>query len=163
EEGDQIQGVAQPPRNVVERRGAAVAKRGRLVLRQLGELGLELQVGPAGPIDEGDHRLRRQRLQLTRQVARVVAERAAAVDVREWTTWASAPSRSSAIGAMPTFVFPYSPPPVLVSAVKSDVFPLPDGPTMPTSSATATKLPLELLLQRDQCPVLQRLDRALGL
>jgi len=43
------------------------------------------------------------------------------------------------IGAMPTFVFPYSPPPVFVSAVKSDVFPLPDGPTMPTSSATAVE------------------------
>ena len=33
------------------------------------------------------------------------------------------PRRSSAIGAMPTFVFPYSPPPALVSAVKSDRLP----------------------------------------
>ena len=61
----------------------------------------------------------------------------AGVTFRAFTTAASAPSRSSAIGAMPTFVFPYSPPPALVSAVKSAVFPLPDGPTMPTSSATA--------------------------
>jgi hypothetical protein len=38
---------------------------------------------------------------------------------------------------MPTFVFPYSPPPAFVSAVKSDVFPLPGGPTIPTSRATA--------------------------
>ncbi len=57
------------------------------------------------------------------------------MSLRAFTTAASASRRSSAIGAMPTFVFPYSPPPVLVSAVKSAVFPLPDGPTMPTSSA----------------------------
>src|SRR6185437_6347184 len=41
---------------------------------------------------------------------------------------------------MPTFVFPYSPPPVFVSAVKSDVFPLPAGPTMPTSRAMGRKV-----------------------
>ena len=59
----------------------------------------------------------------------------AGVILRALTTCASASSRASATGAMPTFVFPYSPPPVLVSAVNSDVFPLPAGPTMPTSSA----------------------------
>src|SRR6185437_10239571 len=41
---------------------------------------------------------------------------------------------------MPTFVFPYSPPPVFVSAVKSDVFPLPAGPTMPTSRAMGRRV-----------------------
>ena len=63
----------------------------------------------------------------------------AGVIFRAFTIWASAPRRSTWIGAMPTFVFPYSPPPVFVSAVKRDVFPLPDGPTMPTSSATAVE------------------------
>src|SRR5439155_1649236 len=43
--------------------------------------------------------------------------------------------RSSAIGATPTFVFPYSPPAAFVSAVKRVVFPEPGSPTMPTSSA----------------------------
>jgi len=45
-------------------------------------------------------------------------------------TW---PSRSSAIGAMPTFVEAGA----CVSASKSVVFPEPGRPTMPISSATA--------------------------
>src|SRR5262249_54904490 len=102
---------------------------------------------------------------------RIVAD----VTLRALTTSASAPRRSSAIGAMPTFVLPYSPPPDFVSAVKSAVFPLPAGPTMPTSSATAVEpsgalvrvgvplAPLELLLQRDERAVLERLDRSFGL
>ena len=230
EERDQVERVAQPARDLVERRLAAVAERRRLLVGQLGELGLELEVDPAGAVDDRDQRLRRQRLELGRQLARVVGERPAGVDVREHLLQllelaadlrvtglrllldalepaldvvavgdeqlelerleivvrrrvraeaaqhheqrvdlpevpelrcaraghvldadrrgrdlaclhdlGQRPSRSSAIGAMPTFVFPYSPPPVFVSAVKSDVFPLPDGPTMPTSSATAAE------------------------
>ena len=45
-------------------------------------------------------------------------------------------SRGSSIGAIPTFVLPYSPPPARVSAVNSVVFPAPGRPTIPTSSAT---------------------------
>ena len=67
----------------------------------------------------------------------------ASVTLRACTTAASAASRSSAIDAIPTFVLPYSPPAARVRAVKSDVFPLPGGPTMPTSSGTAEDQPFE--------------------
>ena len=69
--------------DLVQRRRAAVAERRRLLLRQLGQLGLELQVDAAGAVLDGDERLRRQRLELAGQLARVVDERAAPVDVRE--------------------------------------------------------------------------------
>ena len=72
----------------------------------------------------------------------------AGVILRAPTTCASASRRASAIGAMPTFVFPYSPPPVRVNAVKRDVFPLPAGPTMPTSSATRRRVPSRLRASR---------------
>ena len=62
---------------------AAVAKRRRLLVGQLGELGLELQVDPARAVDDRDQRLRRQRLELAGQLAVVVRELAARVDVRE--------------------------------------------------------------------------------
>ena len=38
---------------------------------------------PAGPVDDGEQRLRRQRLELGRKLARVVGERLAGVDVRQ--------------------------------------------------------------------------------
>src|SRR3954454_10455320 len=59
----------------------------------------------------------------------------AGVIFRALTPSASCSSRSSAIGATPTFVLPYSPPPVFVSAVNRVVLPDPGRPTMPTSSA----------------------------
>ena len=227
EERDQVERVAQAARDLLERRGAAVAKRRRLLVVELGQLGLEREVDPAGPVLDREQRLRRQRLELRRQLARVFRERRAAVDVREYlpqlldlhaqlrltrlrllldpfeppldvvavgheqlqlqvlqvsrrvgslrmpssttssastclrlpsiagpvpgtsctriaagvtfradTTLARASSRASATWAMPTFVLPYSPPPVFVSAVKSVVFPAPGRPTIPTSSAT---------------------------
>ena len=63
EERDQVERVAQAPRDLVERARAAVAVRGGLLVRQLGELGLELQVDAARPVLDGDQRLRRQRLE----------------------------------------------------------------------------------------------------
>ena len=95
---------------------------------------------------------------------------AAGVTFFAWTISASRSSRSSAIAAIPTFSLPNSPAPVRVGARNNVVFPDDGSPTMPTSSATAAEAgygaggePLELLLQRDEGPVLQRLDRALGL
>src|SRR5439155_19317558 len=49
----------------------------------LRQLCLELQVDPAGAVLDGDQRLRRERLERRRQLAGVVGERAAGVDVRE--------------------------------------------------------------------------------
>jgi hypothetical protein len=83
EERDQVERRRQPARDLVERRGAAAAELGRLLVGQLGELGLELQVDAAGAVLDRDQRLRRQRLELARQLLRVVGERAARVDVRE--------------------------------------------------------------------------------
>ena len=65
----------EPPRDVVERRLAAVAVRGRLLVGKLGELGLELQVDAARAVHDRDQRLRRQRLELAGQAPRVVGER----------------------------------------------------------------------------------------
>ena len=75
EERDQIERVAQPAHDLLERRGAAVAERGRLLVVELGELGLEREVDPAGAVLDRDQRLRRQRLELGRQLARVLGER----------------------------------------------------------------------------------------
>ena len=50
---------------------------------QLGELRLELQVDPARPVLDRDHRLRRQRLELAGQLAGVVDQRAARVDMSQ--------------------------------------------------------------------------------
>ena len=66
----------QPPHDLVERRRALAIRR-RLLVGQLGELGLELQVDAARPVLDREQRLRRQRLELRRQLLRVVAERVA--------------------------------------------------------------------------------------
>ena len=71
-----------PAGDLLERR-RAVAKRGRLVLGQLAELGLELEVDAAGAVLDDDHRLRRQRLERVRHLALVVGDRPAAFDVGE--------------------------------------------------------------------------------
>src|SRR5215208_2354097 len=63
---------------------------------------------------------------------------------------------------MPTCSLPKSgPTPALVSALKSVVFPAAGSPTMPTSSTPLVSR--DLLLQRRQSPVLQRLHGALRL
>ena len=69
---------------------AAVAERRGLLVGQLRELRLELQVDPAGPVDDRDQRLRRQRLEL-RPAARRDTRRAA----RRRPTWASTVRSSS--------------------------------------------------------------------
>ena len=78
EERDQAERLEQPADDLVERR-LAVAESGRLLLGQFGQLGLELQVDPAGPFTTGDHRLGGQRLELGRQLALPVAQRASRV------------------------------------------------------------------------------------
>ena len=54
-----------------------------LLLRKLGQLGLELQVDAARPVLDRDDRLRRQRLERGGKRARVVPKRPALVEVRE--------------------------------------------------------------------------------
>src|SRR5205807_8812083 len=56
---------------------------GRLVGRQLAELRLELQIDPARAVLNGEERLRRQRLELRRQLALPLLERPARLQVRE--------------------------------------------------------------------------------
>ena len=56
---------------------------GRFLLGQLRQLGLELEVDPVRAVLDREQRLRRQRLEPGRQLARPVRERAACVDVRE--------------------------------------------------------------------------------
>ena len=73
---------------------------GRLVLGELGQLRLELQVDPARAVLDRDQRLRRQRLELRRQLAGVVDQRAARVDVREHL--AAAPPPRPAASRRPT-------------------------------------------------------------
>ena len=83
EERDQVERVAQPLHDLVERRGSAVAKSLGLLVGQLGELRLELQVDPRRAVDDRDQRLRRQRLEPVRQLARVLRERRSGLDMRE--------------------------------------------------------------------------------
>ena len=80
EERDQVELVAEPARDLVERRGRAVAERRGLLVGELGELGLERQVDPARAVLDRDQRLRRQRLEPVGQLARDVGERRAGVD-----------------------------------------------------------------------------------
>ena len=83
EEGDQVEGLRKAAGDLVERRLAAVAKGLGLVVRELRELRLEFQVDPGRAVDDREQRLRGQRLELTRQLAVVVRELAAGIDVGE--------------------------------------------------------------------------------
>src|SRR5436190_2934356 len=83
EERDQVERVAEPADDLVQRRRAAVAERGGFLVAEFRQLGLELQVDAAGAVLYGDQRLRRQRLELRRELARVRVEPRPAVDVRE--------------------------------------------------------------------------------
>ena len=83
EERDQIERAREPGCDVVERRFAAVAVGGCLVVGQLGELRLELQVDAGRPVHDRDQRLRRQRFELAGQLAGIRRELTAGVDVRE--------------------------------------------------------------------------------
>src|SRR5436853_6060794 len=82
EEADQVERLEQPPHDLVQS-GRAFAERGRLLRRQLAKLGLELQVDPTGAVLEREERLRRQRLELLRQLALPLLERPAFLEVPE--------------------------------------------------------------------------------
>src|SRR6476469_10698899 len=60
-----------------------VAELGGLLVRELGELRLQLAVDAARPVLDRKQRLRRQRIELRRQLARPVCERVAGIEVRE--------------------------------------------------------------------------------
>src|SRR6478735_4191074 len=82
EERNQAERVLQPPHDLVERR-RPVAELGGLLVRELGELRLQLAVDAARPVLDRKQRLRRQRIELRRQLARPVCERVAGIEVRE--------------------------------------------------------------------------------
>jgi hypothetical protein len=82
EERDEIERREQPRHDVVERR-RPVAKLGRFLLIELGELRLELAVDSVRSVLDNDQRLRRQWLELGRQLPVVGAQRATALEMRE--------------------------------------------------------------------------------
>jgi hypothetical protein len=82
DERDQVEGLEQPPHDLVQR-GFAFAERRGLVLRQLRQLGLELQVDPVRAVHHSEKRLQRQRLEFTRELAAAVAEGPTGVEVGE--------------------------------------------------------------------------------
>jgi hypothetical protein len=82
EERHEAQDLEQPSDDLVERR-LAVPIGGGLLLRQLAQLGLELQVDAAGAVDDCDHRLGRQRLELRRQLAFPLPNRMAPLHVSQ--------------------------------------------------------------------------------
>ena len=84
EERDQVERVAQAADHLVERRRAPLlAELRRVGVRHLRELRLQLQVDPVRPVLDREQRLRRQGLELLRQLARVVAQRVARLQVGE--------------------------------------------------------------------------------
>ena len=94
EEGEEPDGLEEPRQDGVEAR-RPVAELGRLLRRQLGELGLELEVEPSGPVDHSDQWLRRQRFQLgrKRRRGRRSASCPASTCARTRSSWATS-SRS---------------------------------------------------------------------
>ena len=83
EERDEVEHLEQPARDLADRRRAAVSEGGGLFLRQLRELRLELRVDAAGAVLDREQRLRRQHLELRRQLARPIRQRAAGVEMCE--------------------------------------------------------------------------------
>src|SRR5215210_5523743 len=82
EEADQTELGAQAPHYFLERRSTFPENRG-LIVGQLRELRLELEIDTARPVLDSQQRLRRQRLELFGQTARILPERAICVDVRQ--------------------------------------------------------------------------------
>src|SRR5262249_6283927 len=82
EERDQVDRAEQRARDLADR-GRAVAKLRRLVLGELGELGLELRVDAAGAVADLDERLRRQRLEPGRELAWPLGERPLGLEMSE--------------------------------------------------------------------------------
>src|SRR5207248_6781328 len=83
EERDQVERLCQPPHDLAERGLAAAPELRRLLGGQLGELRLELEIDPVGSVDDLEQRLRRERIELRRQLALPVRQRPAGVEVRE--------------------------------------------------------------------------------
>ena len=102
EERDQPERVLEPPHDLVERR-RAVAELGRLLVGELGELRLELAVDARRAVDDRDQRLRRQRIELGRELARPVGERVPGLEVREDSRSISASLRTAASPDFATF------------------------------------------------------------
>ena len=82
EERDQAERLRQPAHDLVERRGP-VAELSRLLVVELGELRLELAVDAPGAVLDGEERLRRQWIELGRELARPVGERPPGVEMRK--------------------------------------------------------------------------------
>src|SRR5581483_1728818 len=85
EERDQVERLRKLTNDRAERRLTAAAELGRLLVRELGELGLELQVDPLRTVLDRDQRLRRQGVELGRQLLGEVGHRVARIQVREQT------------------------------------------------------------------------------
>src|ERR687895_3001717 len=82
EEGDQAECLLESEHHLVEG-GRSFTEGGRLLVGELGELGLELSVNAPRAVYERDDRLRGQGLQLGGQLAREVTEGAASVEMRK--------------------------------------------------------------------------------
>src|SRR5579859_1931468 len=84
EERDQVERLSQPAHDFAESRLAGAAKLGGLVWREVCELRLEVKVDAAvAPVDDLEQRLRRQGIELGRQLALPLRERPSRVEMRE--------------------------------------------------------------------------------
>jgi hypothetical protein len=80
EERHQVELFEEPPHDVAERPGS-VAKLGRLIIRQLGKLGLELGVDAVRAVLDDEQRFRRQWLEFGRQRLGIGGERPLSINV----------------------------------------------------------------------------------
>src|SRR4029077_3809480 len=83
EERDQVEPLRQPAHDLAERGLAAPAELGRRLGVKARKLGLELKIDPLRPIHNLEQRLRRERLELRRQLALPLSKRVACVEMRE--------------------------------------------------------------------------------
>src|SRR5207244_4946622 len=83
DERDQVERLSQPADNLAERGLAAPTELCRLPGRELRELGFELEVDATLAVHELEQRLRRQRIELRRQLALPIRQRPSRVEVRE--------------------------------------------------------------------------------
>src|SRR5688572_3167021 len=82
EEAQELEGLEESADHLGERRGA-VTVGGRLFLGELDELSLQLRVDPARPVLNRDQRLRRQRLELWRELTRPFVQPLPCVEVSQ--------------------------------------------------------------------------------
>ena len=83
EEADQVERLEEPPHDLARAPRALAERGGLLVGSSSASSASSLPSIPPGPFTSGEQRLRRQRLELGRQLAGVVGQPAARVDVRE--------------------------------------------------------------------------------